>query len=77
MLRLTGSLHWAEHIVRWKQTAEVGYLPNEKMPNTFLGVTIDIFGRRGDPHEKAKQHVAKRLIPGIYKVFISYQCYPY
>lgn len=28
--------------IRWHQTADVGYLPNEKMPNTFLSVAYDL-----------------------------------
>eukprot|EP01084_Bolivina_argentea_P283283 485109_1 len=51
-------------IVRWGQTANYGYVPNEKMPNTFMATAIDL----GDPtspwtdiHPRYKQPVADRL----------------
>ena len=28
--------------IRWHQTADMGYAPNIKMPNTFMAVTIDL-----------------------------------
>lgn len=60
-------MKWAAHLIRWKQTAEVGYLPNDKLPDTFMGYTLDLFGKRGDIHETGKQHVAKRMLPGAKK----------
>ena len=57
-------LTWAVHIIRWKQTNEIGYLPNERMPNTFMAVTHDLYGVRGDAHEIEKQPWVKRIIPG-------------
>lgn len=55
---------WAVHITRWKQTNEIGYLPNEMMPYTFMAVTHDIYGVNGNCHEFEKQPWARRLIPG-------------
>lgn len=28
--------------IRWHQTADNGFVPNSKMPNTFMAVTIDL-----------------------------------
>ena len=55
--------------MRWKQTNELGFLPNARTPDSYLGVTLDLFGKVGDPHEKAKQPVARRMIPGKYSEF--------
>ena len=46
--------------VRWLQSAQKGFLPNNLMPNTFLAVTIDFHGIKADTHEAQKQRVAKR-----------------
>ena len=53
---------WAE--VRWGQTGGYGYVPNPKMPNTFMSIAYDW----GDPlspytdvHPRYKQPVAARL----------------
>ena len=62
--RLNSLVKWASHLIRWKQTNEIGYLPNEKMPDTFMGYTLDLFGKSGDMHEAGKQRMAKRLVPG-------------
>lgn len=29
-------------LVRWHQTADIGYVPNSKMPNTFMAVAMDL-----------------------------------
>ena len=51
-------------IVRWGQTGGYGYVPNPKMPNTFMSIAYDW----GDPtspwtdiHPRYKQQVAARL----------------
>uniref|UniRef100_H3AYI4 Sialic acid acetylesterase n=1 Tax=Latimeria chalumnae TaxID=7897 RepID=H3AYI4_LATCH len=50
--------------IRWHQTADYGYAPNPKMPNTFMAVAMDLgdqtspFGRI---HPRYKQDVAYRL----------------
>lgn len=50
--------------IRWHQTADVGYVPNQRMPNTFMAVTMDL-GDRNSPfdsiHPRDKQTVAYRL----------------
>ena len=57
-------LAWAVHLIRWKQTNEIGYLPNKRMPHTFMAVTHDLYGIKGDAHEREKQPWIKRIIPG-------------
>ncbi|XP_070537286.1 sialate O-acetylesterase-like [Ptychodera flava] len=51
-------------VVRWHQTADYGYVPNEKLPNVFMAVAVDL----GDPlspwgpiHPRFKQDVGYRL----------------
>ena len=72
--RLVSSLQWAVHLIRWKQTNEMGYLPNEKMPNTFMAVTHDLYGVKGDAHEKEKQPWVRRIIPGtVMNIYQEYR----
>ena len=33
--------------IRWHQTFDVGYVPNEKVPNVFMAVALDL---RDDPN---------------------------
>ncbi|XP_058520025.1 sialate O-acetylesterase isoform X1 [Ochotona princeps] len=50
--------------IRWHQTADLGYVPNVKMPNTFMAVSIDLGDRNspyGSVHPRDKQTVAYRL----------------
>ena len=28
--------------IRWQQTANYGYVPNSRMPNTFMGIAVDL-----------------------------------
>jgi hypothetical protein len=50
--------------VRWGQTAGVGYVPNEALPNTFFAIAFD-YGDATSPfsdiHPRYKQQVAARL----------------
>lgn len=50
--------------IRWHQTADFGYVPNLKMPNTFMAVSMDLCDRDspfGSIHPRDKQTVAYRL----------------
>ncbi|XP_010627021.1 sialate O-acetylesterase isoform X2 [Fukomys damarensis] len=50
--------------IRWHQTADVGFVPNPKMPNTFMAVAMDLCDRDspfGSIHPRDKQTVAYRL----------------
>ncbi|XP_066495510.1 sialate O-acetylesterase [Tiliqua scincoides] len=50
--------------IRWHQTADFGYVPNRKMPNTFMAVAIDLGDDKsptGSIHPRDKQSVAYRL----------------
>ncbi|XP_005069293.1 sialate O-acetylesterase isoform X1 [Mesocricetus auratus] len=50
--------------IRWHQTADFGFVPNLKMPNTFMAVAMDLCDRDspfGSIHPRDKQTVAYRL----------------
>ncbi|XP_058400902.1 sialate O-acetylesterase isoform X1 [Diceros bicornis minor] len=50
--------------IRWHQTADFGYVPNLRMPNTFMAVAMDLGDRNspfGSIHTRDKQTVAYRL----------------
>ncbi|BFZ09709.1 hypothetical protein BsWGS_12745 [Bradybaena similaris] len=50
--------------IRWHQTADYGYVPNPKMPNTFMAVAIDLpdfNSTYGSIHPRDKKDVADRL----------------
>ena len=51
--------------IRWAQTANMGYVPNDRLKNVFMAVAMDL----GDPtspygsvHPRDKQDVAARLV---------------
>eukprot|EP01052_Picozoa_sp_SAG31_P004232 SAG31_NODE_174_length_21353_cov_23.387974_2_plen_251_part_00 len=51
-------------VVRWGQSANVGSVPNAKMPNTFMAVAVDLGDPAspfGDIHPRYKQQMAARL----------------
>lgn len=47
---------------RWLQTGSRGRVPNDRLPNTFMTVTHDFYGRKADLHEKDKQRFARRMV---------------
>ncbi|XP_030893634.1 sialate O-acetylesterase-like [Leptonychotes weddellii] len=50
--------------IRWHQTADFGYVPNARMPSTFMAVAMDLCDRKspfGSIHPRDKQTVAYRL----------------
>ncbi|XP_029428930.1 sialate O-acetylesterase isoform X2 [Rhinatrema bivittatum] len=53
--------------IRWHQTADYGYAPNPKMPNTFMAVAMDLCDEKspyGSIHPRYKREVAYRLSLG-------------
>ncbi|KAK3595233.1 hypothetical protein CHS0354_021550 [Potamilus streckersoni] len=53
--------------IRWHQTADIGFVPNEKMLQTFMAVAIDLpdfLSPYGSIHPQDKQDVASRLVLG-------------
>uniref|UniRef100_A0A3Q2NVG8 Sialic acid acetylesterase n=1 Tax=Fundulus heteroclitus TaxID=8078 RepID=A0A3Q2NVG8_FUNHE len=53
--------------IRWHQTADVGYVPNSRMENTFMAVALDLPDKAspyGTIHPRDKQDVALRLTLG-------------
>ncbi|XP_040182077.1 sialate O-acetylesterase-like isoform X2 [Rana temporaria] len=54
-------------VIRWHQTADFGYTPNSKMPNTFMAVTMDLGDEKspyGSVHPRDKGTVGYRLYLG-------------
>ncbi|NWI66870.1 SIAE acetylesterase, partial [Todus mexicanus] len=50
--------------LRWHQTADLGVVPNARMPNTFMAVAMDLGDEHspyGSIHPRDKQNVAHRL----------------
>nr|CAB3266066.1 sialate O-acetylesterase-like [Phallusia mammillata] len=57
--------------IRWHQTADIGYVPNSIMQNTFMAVAIDLpddDSPYGMVHPRDKEDVAKRLVLGAFNV---------
>ncbi|NWR09783.1 SIAE acetylesterase, partial [Paradoxornis webbianus] len=53
--------------LRWHQTADLGVVPNARMPNTFMAVAMDLGDEQspyGSIHPRDKQNVAHRLLLG-------------
>ncbi|CAI9596903.1 unnamed protein product [Staurois parvus] len=54
-------------VIRWHQTADYGYAPNPRMPNTFMAVAMDL-GDEASPyggvHPRDKETVGYRLYLG-------------
>ena len=53
--------------LRWSQTGDYGYVPNPKMPNTFMAVAMDLGDNTspfGSIHPRDKQDVGSRLVVG-------------
>ena len=47
--------------VRWHQTLDVGYLPNEQLPDSFMATAIDTIDH-GNIHSNYKNVISKRLV---------------
>ena len=47
-------------MIRWHQTADYGYLPNEMLPNTFLALSLDTYDE-DRLHPRNKQLPSRRL----------------
>ncbi|XP_027733381.1 sialate O-acetylesterase isoform X2 [Vombatus ursinus] len=66
--------------VRWHQTADLGYVPNVRMPNTFMAVAMDLCDRDspfGSIHPRDKQTVAYRLHLGARAVAYGEKMLPF
>ncbi|XP_038123802.1 sialate O-acetylesterase [Cyprinodon tularosa] len=53
--------------IRWHQTADMGFVPNSRMKNTFMAVALDLPDKTspyGTIHPRDKQDVAHRLTLG-------------
>ncbi|XP_055957669.1 sialate O-acetylesterase [Patella vulgata] len=59
--------------LRWAQTANMGYVPNTKIPHSFMSVAMDLpdfHSPRGSIHSRFKQDVAERL--GLASLAVAY-----
>ena len=68
-------------VIRWHQTADIGYVPNGKMPNTFMAVAPDTYDRienklRGGIHPRNKQTPSLRLAIAGFNVAYGFTNYP-
>ncbi|KAL9825834.1 sialate O-acetylesterase isoform 1-T1 [Geothlypis trichas] len=57
--------------LRWHQTADLGVVPNARMPSTFMAVAMDLGDEHspyGSIHPRDKQNVAHRLLLGAMAV---------
>ena len=57
-------------LIRWHQTFDYGYLPNEENPNTFMALAIDTY-YNGTEHPRNKQLTSNRL--AVAGLSIAYQ----
>ena len=66
-------------MIRWHQTGDYGYVPNPKMPNTFMAVGMDL-GDFDSPfgaiHPRYKQDVGSRLVLGALQLVYGRQVNP-
>ena len=68
-------------VIRWHQTADVGYVPNDKMPNTFMAVAMDTWQEQlnelqGGVHPMNKQTPSLRLAYAGINMAYGYHKYP-
>ncbi|OQV24121.1 Sialate O-acetylesterase [Hypsibius exemplaris] len=57
--------------IRWHQTADLGVVPNELLPNTFMAVALDLSdpgAPLGQHHPRHKEEIAERLFFGALNV---------
>jgi len=65
-------------LIRWKQTAEYGYVPNEKQRNVFMAVAYDLpdgASPLGSIHPRDKETVAERLFLGAQNIAYNTSTY--
>lgn len=48
-------------VIRWHQTADHGYVPNNDLKNVFMGVAIDTYDKESGIHPRNKQLPSQRL----------------
>jgi len=68
-------------VIRWHQTADYGYVPNERMEKVFMSTALDTFdakqeGYPGGIHPRNKQVVAARLALAGLAVAYELKSYP-
>merc|ERR1719270_2395870 len=63
-------------VIRWHQTADQGYVPNEILKNVFMGVAIDTYDEESGIHPRNKQLTSKRLAVAGLNVAYGMTDYP-
>jgi len=67
-------------VIRWHLTADIGIVPNQRMPNVFMSSPLDTYdpqeGYPGGIHPRYKQIVAERLANAGLNVAYGLQDYP-
>ena len=67
-------------MIRWHQTGDIGYVPNSKLPNTFMAVALDTYDEEiaigmGGLHPMNKQKPAERLAMAAMNVAYGFRNY--
>merc|ERR1712045_763703 len=63
-------------VIRWHQTADYGFVPNEIMENVFMGVALDTYDEENGIHPRNKQLVSGRLAVAGLNVAYGMTDYP-
>jgi len=63
-------------LIRWHQTADYGYVPNDRLKNVFMAVTIDTYDEGGGIHPRYKQIVGERLATVGMNIVYGDQSFP-
>ncbi|CAF4472325.1 unnamed protein product, partial [Didymodactylos carnosus] len=57
----TGTVVGGFPLIRWHQTFDYGYVPNDYLANVFMGVAMDLRDDPNNIHPRTKQDVGYRL----------------
>jgi len=63
-------------LIRWHQTADYGYTPNDRQKNVFMAVTIDTYDEPNGVHPHYKQVVGQRLSTAGMNVVYGDESFP-
>ena len=63
-------------LIRWHQTADYGFVPNDRQNNVFMSVTIDTYDEPNGVHPHYKQIVGQRLATAGMNVVYNDKSFP-
>ena len=63
-------------VIRWHQTADFGYVPNDVLQDVFMGVSLDTYDEENGIHPRNKQLPSSRLASAGLHVAYGLQEYP-